>query len=137
MDNMHYKMSRSLLCDCLQAEHTAAQFYQGLISTLDDTELCEAIGKMRDEEIMHAIMLANLYKYLYRCEPSACRSAEVIPVKAAEGLSLSINDELNAYEEYRNIYLMNCDPKIRAVFFELMSDEIKHSVRCMYILKNI
>lgn len=137
MDNMHYKINKNLLCDFLRGEHTAAQFYQRLIATLDNEEHCEVIGKIRDDEIKHVIMLANLYKCLYRCEPTACCGTEVIPVNAVDGLNSSVMDELDAYEEYRNTYLMNCDPKVRAVFFELMTDEIEHSIREMYILKNI
>ena len=137
MDNCNYKISKGLLSEFMKDEQAAADFYQNLSEMLTNPQHREIIGKIRDDEIKHFIMLRELYIRLYRCRPEIMPVAVNVPSDAKTALKMAIEDELDAYDEYRNTYLVNSDAYARSVFFELMSDEIEHSVWDTYLLQLI
>lgn len=51
-----------------------------------------------------------------------------------EGLRLAYQDELEAYEFYRDIYLMTSHPLIRDVFFRALTDESEHALRFGFLI---
>lgn len=134
MDNCNFKLSKGLMLGFMKDEQAAADYYQQLAAMLPDVRQREIVEKIRDDEIKHYIMLRELYTKVFRCKPDTALVAANAPVDVKNTLMAAIQDELNSYEEYRNTYLVNCDGYARSVFFELMSDEIEHSVWLNYLL---
>jgi hypothetical protein len=54
-----------------------------------------------------------------------------------EGLDLTRKDGLEAYEDYRDVYLATQDQVIRDVFFLTMTDEIEHTLRFSFLLSEL
>lgn len=120
----------------LQDEANAALFYTKL---LDGTE--DPIGKaylrhIRDDEQKHFRMLSTLYEDL------TGERYEVVPTETpfaslAEGYQKAMDDEYEAFEEYRSIYLHYDQEQIRRIFFELLTDELEHATRFNYLLQRL
>ena len=51
-----------------------------------------------------------------------------------EGLQKAYEAELEAYEEYRNSYLLTQNLPVRDVFFRALTDEIEHATRFGFLL---
>lgn len=134
MDNRNYKITKCLLLEFMKDEQAAADYYQQLSEMLTNEQYREIVEKIRDDEIKHYLMLRELYTRFYRCNPETMPAAANTPDNAEAAIKIAIEDGLNAYEEYRNTYLTSCDNYARGVFFELMSDEIEHSVWLTYLL---
>ena len=74
---------------------------------------------------------------LYRSLTGRTFEAQVQPVEfasLAEGLKRAMDDEYEAMEEYRDVYLSTGNARIRNLFFELMTDELEHATRFNYAL---
>jgi hypothetical protein len=117
----------------IQDQVNAAAFYTQMMEQAEDPSVREYIQHARDDERKHARMLQDLY----RSFTGRTFDAQVQPVQfanLAEGLKRAMDDEYEAMEEYRDVYLSTGNARIRNVFFELMTDELEHATRFNYAL---
>lgn len=115
---------------------TAANFYRELGEMAENETVKRYIMHAREDEQEHYRLLRQLHQELTGRTFEA-RPAKVTYASLTDGLLKAIDDEVEAYEEYRNEYLRYTDPRIRQLFFELMTDEIEHATRfntALYIL---
>lgn len=112
----------------MQDQASAVQFYRELGAMAPVPKIREYLRHAADDEQRHYELLGQLYRALtgqtYTATPEKVSFASF-----RDGLLMAIDDELEAYEEYRDEYLRYPTPQIRQVFFELLSDEIEHAVR--------
>lgn len=122
----------------LKDQATATVFYGELAERAQKEEAGETvvdyIRHAQEDEGKHFRMLKEFYKEL------AGTDYEVKPGKVeyntlAEGLLKAMNDEYEAMEFYREIYLSTTNNRIRDLFFELMTDELEHATRFNYTLQ--
>lgn len=118
----------------MQDEATAAGFYSELMRQAKDPAVKEYIRHARDDEQKHYRMLADLHRSLSgQTFEAAPRPVSFRTLR--EGLKRAMDDEYEAFEEYRTIYLNQSNEQVRAVFFELMTDELEHVTRFNYALQ--
>lgn len=118
----------------MQDQATAAAFYGALIEQVADPALKDYIEHARDDEQKHYRMLNMLYRDL----TGRSYQVQAQPVEfatPAAGLKRAMDDEYEAFEEYRAVYLGSDIRRVRDVFFELMTDELEHATRFNYVLQ--
>ena len=120
----------------MKDEASAAAFYAELMALAEDPMVKDFIDHAREDEEKHYRMLGELYREL------TGRTYEVGPDKVEyaglrEGLKIALDDELEAAEEYRDVYLSTKDQRIRDLFFELMTDEMEHATRFTFSLQMV
>ncbi|MFT4412331.1 ferritin family protein [Fredinandcohnia humi] len=112
----------------IKGESQAIDFYKRLVEMAPDESSKEDVLHALADEEDHLRKFINLYIQLtgnqpvFRYEKKQFDSFE-------DGLLKAYNDELEAYEDYRNSYLLSNDQLIRDVFFHAMTDEIEHATR--------
>ncbi|CAM3092757.1 ferritin family protein [Sporolactobacillus spathodeae] len=114
--------------DGIKAEATAIEFYSRLSEIAPTTEAKADILHALDDERIHLQKFTELYLRLTGRQPSY----QIVPItfnSFQEGAREAYRTELEAYEEYRNAYLMTQDPIIRDVFLRAFTDEIEHAIR--------
>ncbi|RAP30426.1 hypothetical protein C2W64_01622 [Brevibacillus laterosporus] len=52
------------------------------------------------------------------------------------GLKKALDDEQEAADFYQKVYLGSKDPYIRKIFFEAMTDEMRHATRLSFLYSN-
>ncbi|MDD2421842.1 MAG: ferritin-like domain-containing protein [Heliobacteriaceae bacterium] len=110
-------------------ETQAAEFY-GRLQAQAPTEMArEYLEIARKEEMMHRQMLSRLYFNLTGMQPAPAPKPLPKWNTFAEGLQIALDGELAAQEEYRKLALMSAYPQVRDMFFDIMGDEIEHSIR--------
>ncbi len=113
---------------------TAATFYRQLADRAADPMVRKYIQHAMEDEEKHYRMLGALYRELtgrtYEVQPE-----QVTFRNLADGLRQAMDDEYKAMEEYRAVYLRVTEPRIRDLFFELMTDELEHATRFNYALQ--
>jgi rubrerythrin len=118
----------------MQDQATAAAFYTQLMARTEDPAVREHIRHARDDELKHYRMLSRLHQALSgRTFEAAPRPVAFTSITA--GLKQAMDDEYEAFEEYRQIYLSQSNERIRNIFFELMTDELEHATRFNYALQ--
>lgn len=114
--------------ESIQDEVSATAFYGQLEQAAESPPVKDYIRHAKEDEQKHARLLQDLYRDLtgrtFAAQPQPVPFANLL-----EGLKRALDDELEAAESYREIYLANRDERIRAVFFELMTDEMEHATR--------
>lgn len=116
----------------MQDQVTAALFYRELRDLAPEKRMKDYIGHAMADEEKHYRMLGALYKVLtgktYEATPKQVTYADL-----ADGLKQAMDDEYEAFEEYRDVYLNAADRSIRNLFFELMTDELEHATRFAHV----
>lgn len=118
----------------MQDQAAAALFYTALMEQAEIPIVREYIRHARDDEQKHLRMLGALHReltgetYEPRPEPTPFGSLQ-------EGLVTAMNNEYEAFEEYRRIHLTYRDECVSNIFFELMTDELEHVTRFIYALQ--
>jgi rubrerythrin len=118
----------------MQDQATAAAFYQELMDQAGDPVVKDYINHAREDEIKHYRMLGDLHREIAG-RPFDARPQKVEYANLAAGLFRAMNNEYEAMEFYRGIYLRNPEKRVRDVFFELMTDELEHATRFNYALQ--
>lgn len=129
----HYQLIRDLE-KAIQGEYNAIQFYRALIpmAPVDHRKYIEQIGG--DERNEHIKNFSNLYRHLTGKEP-VVKPAE-LPTAYVPGLKKALDDEQEAAEFYQQVYLGSNDPYVRKIFFEAMTDEMRHATRLTFLYSN-
>ncbi|WP_035098867.1 ferritin family protein [Anoxybacteroides tepidamans] len=121
------KLASDLL-NAIKGEATAIQFYNQLMQMARTNEERSYIAHALEDEQTHLRQFINLYTSLFGAQP-VYQAEQKTFSSFAEGLKIAREDEFEAYESYRNVYLSTKDMKVRDVFFRAMTDEIEHALR--------
>ncbi len=112
----------------LNDQISAARFYRELSEQATEPRIKESILHAMEDEQKHFRMLQDLHRNLtgqeYAATPTQTSFASLI-----DGLVQAARDEIEAFEGYRDEYLRTRDPRIQAIWFELMTDEIEHATK--------
>jgi len=104
-----------------------------LAKAAETSEQRQAIEHALEDEKIHLRTFTQLYQTLtgkkpvYQTKITRFRNFQ-------EGLRIAYEQELEAYETYRDNYLSTQDPMIRDAFFRAMTDEIEHALRFSHVL---
>lgn len=125
---------RTALEQNIRNEATAAHFYSELLDRAAEPWIRASLEHAIADEQKHYRMLEALYRevtgHIYEAQPQRVEFADL-----RDGLRRALHDELEAAEAYRDLYLRYRNPRIRDVFFELMTDEMEHATRFTYALQ--
>jgi rubrerythrin len=117
----------------IKGEAAAIDFYSRLIKNAPNKKHREDIQHALEDEKIHLKKFTKLYKSLSGQDP-------VYQIKKTkydtyeEGLRMAYEDELEAYEDYRNSYLLTQNLQVRDVFFLALTDEMEHATRFGFLL---
>jgi rubrerythrin len=118
----------------MQDQASAAAFYQELMDLAQDPMVKDYINHAREDEVKHYRLLGELHRELtgqtYEAQPQRVEYTSL-----TDGLKKAMNNEYEAMEFYRDIYLGSDDERVRKVFFELFTDELEHATRFNYALQ--
>jgi len=114
--------------DAIIGEATAIDFYNRLINAAPNKKHKDTIHHALEDEKIHLQLFTQLYIALTGQQPTYQIKREEFS-NYSEGLRMAYEDELEAYETYRNAYLLTQDQHIRDVFFRAMTDENEHAIR--------
>lgn len=121
------KLANDLL-SAIKGEATAVQFYSQLMRIAQTNEERSSIAHALEDERIHLQSFIQLYTSLFGAQPVYQPEQKTFS-SLAEGLKMAREDELEAYEQYRDVYLSTKDMDVRDVFFRAMTDEIEHALR--------
>lgn len=124
------------LVESMEGENKAIDFYTRLIAMAPNKKMREVVEYALKDERRHLELFGNVYKTLTGKAPKYKKERQKFS-NFKEGISIAFLDELEAYEMYRNIYLMTDDWTIRDVFFRAMTDEIEHATRFSFIYHSL
>ncbi len=110
----------------IEDEANAADFYRHLLKEAPNKLHCEFIQHVYEDELEHLQILCRLYQYYTDCEPKYTITPVPLPCYK-EALMMSLINELNTVEAYRNIQLYTMDQVIIDTFFMIMVDEQGHA----------
>ncbi|NDI35382.1 ferritin-like domain-containing protein [Chengkuizengella sediminis] len=117
-------------------EATAIDFYTRLAKVAPDLKHKADILHALEDEKKHLKKFTALYTKLtgqipkYTIEPVQFESYK-------EGLEMAYRDELEAYEDYRDAYLLTQNLTVRDVFLLGYSDEIEHAIRFGFLMQSL
>lgn len=120
----------------MQDQANAAAFYQELQNQVPGEDLKDYVNHAREDEQKHYRMLGELYRELTGRTYEATAQKIEFP-DLASGLKRAMDDEYEAAEEYRDVYLKYNNRRVRDLFFELMTDELEHATRFNYVLQRL
>ena len=138
------KMSRSnkycvtpdQLIKAIMGEMEAKRFYEKLITMTTDEENKKIIrGIIKDEEF-HQMEFRKLYVALFRKQPAVPPLGPEREINSFfQGLGMALNDELGAYEFYRDIIMQCYDNRtVMSIFFKVFTDENEHAMIENYMM---
>lgn len=124
------------ILDGIKGEAAAIDLYTQLVKSAPNKQHREDILHALEDEKVHLKDFTKLYKSLSGKDP-------VYQVKKAkydsyeDGLRMAYEDELEAYEDYRDSYLLTPNLQVRDVFFRALTDEMEHATRFGFLLLGI
>ncbi|MFS1515121.1 ferritin family protein [Bacillus sp. SCS-151] len=121
------------LNEAVIGEATAIDFYERLLKAAPNEQHKKDLAHALEDERDHLKLFADLYTVLTGNEPKY-KIDKVVFRTYREGLKLAYEDELKAYESYRNSYLLTKDLRVRDTFFRAFTDEIEHAIRFGFLL---
>jgi rubrerythrin len=128
-----YQQITKAILDAIIGEATAIDFYSRLITSAPNQRDKDDINHALEDEKVHLNLFTQLYINLTGQQPVyQIKKEEYSSYK--EGLKMAYNDELEAYEDYRNAYLLTQNQHIRDTFFRAFTDEIEHAIRFGFLL---
>jgi rubrerythrin len=134
--NGQYQKIIDMILNAMKGEASAIQFYEQLAKAAPNEKAEKDVLHALEDEKMHLKQFVDLYVMLTGKRP-VYKVEKVSFNTFKEGLELAKNDELEAYEEYRDAYLATQDQMIRDVFFLAMTDEIEHALRFSFLLSEL
>ena len=111
-------------------------FYDYLISVAPTEEEKTIIASIRDDERGHNKMFRQIYRIITGISlPASTASDEEFtkPASYLEGIKKALFGELSAVEKYREIRRGLPSTMHRDILFNIITDEIKHSVKYNYL----
>lgn len=131
--NMSYGVTPEQLIKAMKGEAEARLFYERLISMAPNLQEAEIIRHFLDDEINHYRNFRMLYRRVTGTEPVLPPLVPPLFPNYVSGIEEAILDELEAYEFYRDLYLGSCNPMVRNIFFEALTDENEHAAHLNYL----
>jgi rubrerythrin len=123
----------SAIMEGIKGEATAIDFYSRLVKNAPNEKHREDIQHALDDEKIHLKEFTQLYKNLSGQEP-VYQITKTKYNSYEDGLRIAYEDELEAYEDYRNSYLLTQSLQVRDVFFRALTDEMEHATRFGFLL---
>lgn len=123
-----YQKVFTAILNAIQAEATAIDFYSRLVKYAPNKKHKEDILHALEDEKIHLKEFTELYINLTGQQPKYTINKTKFNTYK-EGLETAYKDELEAYEEYRNAYLLTQNSQVRDVFLRAFTDEIEHATR--------
>ncbi|MEC3159426.1 ferritin-like domain-containing protein [Bacillus thuringiensis] len=120
----------------IKGEASAIDFYTRLVPFAPNQKHKNDILHALEDEKTHLKEFTQLYitltgqQPMYQVERKQFNSYK-------EGLQMAYEDELEAYEEYRNAFLLTQNLSVRDVFFRAFTDEIEHAMRFGFLLTGL
>ena len=126
---MSSKLTPALLAKAIEGEQNAIAAYEHMKQMTSDGEHLTAINHIVEDERKHLRSFEELCKK--RFGEAECGAQINAPAAHTfqDALRHAVNDELESYEFYRDVYMGNSAEQVRHPFFEAMTDEIEHAVR--------
>ena len=141
--NQYMMCDRNLLDQSLEGIKAAVAgeredelFYDYLISLAPTEEEKDIIASIRDDERGHNKMFRQIYRSItgVTLPPASASDEEFIkPASYLEGIKKALFGELSAVERYREIRRGLPTTMFRDMLFNIITDEIKHSVKYNYL----
>ena len=132
-DQAKLERSLCLILEALADETHDRMFYQYLLGIAPSQEQCNIIKSIRDDEIRHFKMFRMIYEEI-TCEPPCAEQKEFEePENYCSAIQQAIFGELEAVEMYRKIMFGLCSQRHRDMLFEIITDELKHSVKWNFL----
>ncbi|WP_138206972.1 ferritin family protein [Haloimpatiens lingqiaonensis] len=127
--------SLELIKQAVQDEKEDAEFYEYLIKKAPTKEEKEIIESIRNDELKHNKMFREIYIGITGMNIPASEDTKFKKPKSyIEGIKKALFGELSAVEKYREIKIGLPSRCSRDMLFEIITDEIKHSIKYNYIL---
>lgn len=136
MDKNRNRLTRNLMTQILIEKQNDVEYFQQLLTENLSEDSADAVEKIRDNEIKHFILMRGLFCRLFRCEPKMPPVSDVIFTSICQALGDAIDKKTKAIEKYRDIYISSSEMFVKELFFELMTDEIIHSITLTKLYKN-
>lgn len=137
MVNMQNDLMESLALveKAVQGEREDELFYDYLISQAPTQEEKDIIISIRDDERKHNRMFRRIFKDFTQRDVKEDMNEEFEKPKSyIDGVKKALMGELRAVEAYRKIRQGIPYTYYRDMLFEIITDEIKHSIKYNYIL---
>ncbi|HZJ77983.1 MAG TPA: ferritin-like domain-containing protein [Clostridia bacterium] len=128
------KLSSNELILAMTGKQNTITFYQQLVTMTQDRRNRDLICTIRNDEISHFKSFMDLYRKLFNKSPVLPPVKRVVLHSFEEGLNSAVIDELDASNFYRDLYLNNCNPFIKKIFFKSFTDETSHAIKNNYML---
>lgn len=116
----------------IKGQREAISFYRGLLQLAPSEFARNQVQFALSDEQRHNQILTNLYVHLTGHQPSVNPQPK-IPSNFLNGLTQALNDELEAADTYKQMYLNANQVWIRDIFFDIMHDEHEHATRFAYV----
>lgn len=131
------KLVQRSLCFIIEAlgdETHDRMFYQYLLQIVPDRKQYKIIESIRDDEIKHFEMFRIIYDEI-TCEPPCKQQGEEFerPESYCNAIEMALFGELKAVELYRKIMFGLCSQRHRDMLFEIITDEMKHSIKWNFL----
>lgn len=134
-DMIALNRSLELIKEAIQGEKSDAEFYEYLIKKAPTKEEKEIIESIRNDELKHNKMFRQIYKGITGMNVPPSEDSEFKKPKSyIDGIKKALFGELAAVEKYREIRRGLPSRCSRDMLFEIITDEIKHSIKYNYIL---
>ncbi len=132
----------AIIVKSIQDEKEDEMFYKMLLESTVNKEDKEIIMTIRDDERKHRSMLKDVYKAItgkeFMNDNSNLEDPKMENFTYIQGLEKAFMGELAAFEKYRKVLMEMTDRELYNKIFEIMSDEMKHSIKYNYLItKNI
>ncbi len=127
--------SLGLIIEALGDETHDRMFYQYLLQMAPDKKQSEIIESIRNDEIKHFKMFRMIYEEITCEHPCNQQQGEEFerPESYCDAIEKAIFGELDAVELYRKIMFGLCLQRHRDMLFEIITDEMKHSVKWNFL----
>jgi rubrerythrin len=127
-------LTREQLLKAIEGERDAITFYEHLKTLTGDEEHLKNIGHIMHDEKKHLEKFEELFRKKFggreRAEPSPMEQSDrPLPHEFNAALRQAINDELEAYEFYRDVYMDCTNEQVKVPFYGAMTDENEHAIR--------
>ena len=124
-----YRLTPELLQRAMEGELSAIAGYTHMKTMTNDQSHLAALDHIIGDEQKHLRSFEELSRRRFGSAPELPPVTGTPACMFMDCIRLSVNDELEAFELYRNIYLDNGGEHVRGPFFEAMTDENEHAIR--------
>jgi rubrerythrin len=128
-------LTKEQLIKAIEGERGAITFYEHVKTLTGDEEHLKAFGHIIHDEKKHLKNFEELYQKKFGSGMAPHPSSDVSgpgdgrPHLFTDALRQAINDELEAYEFYRDVYMDCTSEQVKVPFYEAMTDENEHAAR--------